>query len=61
MWPTATSSIAGNQVVEGYVDTVLEHSKATGERNRDELMEEGVPVETYRRVELDEALTLLAV
>jgi hypothetical protein len=53
--------IAGNPVVEGYVDTVLEHSKATGERNRDVLIEEGVPVETYRRVELDEALTLLAV
>ena len=58
---TIQNRIAGNPVVEGYVDTVLEHSKAKGERNRDELAEEGVPVETYRRVELDDALKLLAV
>jgi hypothetical protein len=53
--------IAGNPVVEGYVDTVLERSNETGERDRNALLEDGVPVETYRRVELDHALRLLAV
>jgi hypothetical protein len=53
--------IAGNPVVEGYVDTVLERSNEAGERDRNALLEDGVPVETYRRVELDHALKLLAV
>ena len=53
--------IAGNPIVEGYVDTVLKRSQAIGERNRSELLEDGVPVESYRRVELEEAVKLLAV
>lgn len=53
--------IAGNPVVEGYVETVLERSNETGLRKGDELVEDGVPVETYRRIELKEALKMLAV
>jgi hypothetical protein len=52
--------IAGNPVVEGYVETVLERSNQTGWREREGLVEDGVPVETYRRIDLDEALALLA-
>jgi hypothetical protein len=52
--------IATNPVTEGYVDDILaaepqpEISSA-----RRALSEDGVPVESYRRIELDEALALL--
>ena len=52
--------IAGNPVVEGYVDTVLERSNETGRRKREQLVEDGLTVETYRRIELDEVLGLLS-
>jgi hypothetical protein len=52
--------ITGNPVVEGYVDTVLERSNETGRRKREELVEHGLPVETYRRIGLDEALGLIS-
>jgi hypothetical protein len=58
--------IAANEVTEGYVEEVLDPE---ADRNgvpadvrrrillaRRELLEEGVPVETYRRISLDEAL-----
>jgi hypothetical protein len=52
--------IAANEVTEGYVEDVLANEPALlGERR--ELMEDGVPVETYRRIGLDEALALLTV
>jgi hypothetical protein len=51
--------IASNPVSEGYVDGVLERAGITLARN--DLIEGGVPVETYRRIGLDEALGLLAV
>jgi hypothetical protein len=58
--------IASNRVAEGYVETVLERSReidpaarhAIGLARR-ALVEDGVPVESYRRIELDEALALL--
>ena len=58
--------IASNPVAEGYVETVLERSReidpdvrrAIG-LGRRELVEDGTPVESYRRIELDEALALL--
>ena len=53
--------IAGNPVVEGYVETVLQRSNETGNRERELLVEGGVPVETYRRIDLDEALGLMTV
>jgi hypothetical protein len=53
--------IAGNPIVEGYVKTVLERSGEEGRLEREELLEDGVPVETYRQIELAEALGLLAV
>jgi hypothetical protein len=59
--------IASNHVTESYVAGVLEQSRdvAAGERDRiaaarARLVEADRPVETYRRVELDEALGLLA-
>jgi hypothetical protein len=52
--------IAANEVTEGYVEDVLANEPALlGDRR--ELMEDGVPVETYRRIGLDEALALLTV
>jgi hypothetical protein len=53
--------IAGNPIVEGYVKTVLERSGAEEHLERKELLEDGVPVETYRQIDLAEALGLLAV
>jgi hypothetical protein len=61
--------IASNPVTEGYVDAILSPKAADGDvppdvlseiqRSRRELVENGVPVETYRRIGLDEALALL--
>ena len=58
--------IASNPVTEGYVKTVLERSdevepdaRSEIELARRELVEDGVAVETYRRIDLDEALSLL--
>ena len=82
--------IASNDIVEGYVEAILEPEarmarlRAEGgggelrantialrarevapevrreiRRARQELLEDGVPLETYRRIELDEALRLL--
>ena len=63
----ADVSIASNEVAESYVSGVLEQSRdvPTGERDRiavarAHLIEGDRPVETYRRVDLDEALGLLA-
>jgi len=63
----ADVSIAGNDVTETYVGGVLEQSRdiASGERDRiaaarRQLLEEDRPVESYRRIDLDEALGLLA-
>jgi hypothetical protein len=60
-------AIASNDVVETYVDGVLAQSEevpvAERERvaaGRPGLAEDGRPVETYRRIGLDEALGLLA-
>jgi hypothetical protein len=55
--------IAANPITEGYVEEVLEGG-ANGAaphvlRARRELQEDGVPVETYRRIGLDEALARL--
>ncbi|MBV8942421.1 MAG: hypothetical protein JO240_11870 [Solirubrobacterales bacterium] len=58
--------LAGNGVTESYVAAVLDRSEgiARGDRDelaagRDRLHEEGLPVETYRRLTLDEALARL--
>jgi hypothetical protein len=63
----ADVSIASNDVTETYVAGVLEQSRdvPAGERDRiaaarAHLLEDGRPVETYRRVDLDEAIGLLA-
>jgi hypothetical protein len=63
----ADVAIASNDVAESYVDGVLEQSRdvPAGERDRilaarRHLVEEDRPVETYRRIALDEALGLLA-
>ena len=63
----ADVTIAGNDVTEHYVAGVLEQSRdvPAGERDRiaaarAHLQHDGRPVETYRRVDLDEALGLLA-
>ena len=50
--------IASNPVSESYVKAILE-AESQVEISRRALVEDGVPVETYRRVGLDEALTLL--
>jgi hypothetical protein len=50
--------IASNPVSEGYVDKVLD-AEPQIKASRRELVEDGVPVETYRRIGLDEALALL--
>jgi hypothetical protein len=63
----ADVSIASNDVTETYVAGVLEQSRdvSAGERDRifaarAHLFDGGRPVETYRRVDVDEALGLLA-
>jgi hypothetical protein len=63
----ADVAIASNDVTESYVGGVLEQSRdvPAGERDRiaaarTHLIEDDRPVETYRRVDLDEALGLLA-
>jgi hypothetical protein len=63
----ADVSIAANDVTETYVGGVLEQSRdvPSGERERiaaarRHLIEDDRPVETYRRIDLDEALGLLA-
>jgi hypothetical protein len=63
----ADVAIASNEVAESYVDGVLEQSRdiPAGERDRilaarRHLVEEDRPVETYRRIGLEEALGLLA-
>jgi hypothetical protein len=60
-------AIASNHVTESYVGGVLEQSRdvPAGERERiaaarRQLFEDERPVETYRRIDLDEALGLLA-
>jgi hypothetical protein len=56
--PGGDVRIRSNPVTEGYVEKILEtEERATPGRR--ELVEDGVPVETYRRVELDEALAML--
>jgi hypothetical protein len=52
--------IASNPVSESYVDGVLDRNGHQDELDRKDLVEGGVPVETYRRIGLDEALRLLA-
>ena len=63
----ADVAIASNDVTENYVAGVLEQSRdvPAGERDRiaaarTQLRDDSRPVETYRRVDLDEALGLLA-
>ena len=63
----ADVSIASNDVTETYVSGVLEQSRdvASGERDRiaaarRNLIEDDRPVESYRRIDLDEAFGLLA-
>jgi hypothetical protein len=52
--------IAANEVTEGYVEEVLDAGPCEAARRaRRGLLEDGVPVETYRRIGLDEALALL--
>ncbi len=49
--------IASNPVSEGYVDDVL--ARARVKLDRKHLVEDGRPVETYRRIELEQALAML--
>jgi hypothetical protein len=63
----ADVAIASNDVAETYVGGVIEQSRdlPAGERDRiaaarRHLVEDGRPVETYRRIALDEGLGLLA-
>jgi hypothetical protein len=63
----ADVAIAGNDVTEHYVAGVLEQSEDVPAADRERiaaarasLLDGGRPVETYRRVDLDEALGLLA-
>jgi hypothetical protein len=58
--------VTSNAVVEGYVDTTLDRGdvippdqRSQIRRAREGLLEGGLPVETYRRIELDEALAKL--
>jgi hypothetical protein len=52
--------IASNPVTEGYVEDILSAAPQPEiSRARGELAEDGVAVETYRRIDLDEALALL--
>jgi hypothetical protein len=64
--PDADVRIASNPVTEGYVETVLERSEEIDPAvrrairlGRRALVEGGVPVESYRRIDLGEALALL--
>jgi hypothetical protein len=50
--------IAANEVTEGYVEDIIDGDARMGSARR-ELLEDGVPVETYRRIGLDEALARL--
>jgi hypothetical protein len=50
--------IAANEVTEGYVEDILDGEAWLRSARRD-LLEDGVPVETYRRIGLDEALARL--
>ena len=59
--------VRGDRITESYVDAVLEQSTAVPEEERErigaarrELLEDGRPVESLRRIGLDEALALLA-
>lgn len=59
--------VRGNAVTESYVGAVLEQSTAVPEAvrarigaARQDLLEEGRPVESFRRIGLEEALALLA-
>jgi hypothetical protein len=63
----ADVAIASNAVAESYVEGVLEQSEEVDPAERERaaaartgLVEDGRPVETYRRIGLDEALGLLA-
>jgi hypothetical protein len=63
----ADVSIVSNEVAESYVDGVLEQSRDVPAAEREriaaarrQLVEGDRPVETYRRIGLDEALGLLA-
>jgi hypothetical protein len=65
--PDADVAIASNDVVETYVEGVLAQSDEVAAADRERvaatragLREDGRPVETYRRIGLDEALGLLA-
>lgn len=58
--------MAGNGVTESYVAAVVDRSATIARRDKDELMagrdrlhEGGLPVETYRRLRLDEGLARL--
>jgi hypothetical protein len=58
--------VTSNAVVEGYVETTLDRGdvippeqRSQIRRAREGLVEDGLPVETYRRIELDEALSRL--
>jgi hypothetical protein len=58
--------VTSNAVVEGYVETTLDRGdvippdqRSQIRRAREGLVEGGLPVETYRRIELDEALAKL--
>lgn len=54
--------VMGNRVTESYVDAVLDQSAAGGDEikaSRRRLYEDGRPVETYRRLSLDDALARL--
>ena len=62
----ADLSVAGNEVTEGYVSCVIDQSEGIdhGVRGairagRERLLENGSPVETYRRLTVDEALARL--
>lgn len=60
--PEADVRVAGNRVTESYVDAVLDHSAASRDAikaSRRRLFEGGRPVETYRRLNLDDALARL--
>lgn len=62
----ADVSVAGNTATESYVSAVLDQSqdidtktKAGIRKSREGLLEEGLPVETYRRISVSDALDKL--
>jgi hypothetical protein len=60
--PGADVRIATGDVTEGYVEEILEAEPEDGAgilRDREQLRDDGRPVETYRRIGLDEALARL--